>query len=122
MTATGVREALAVLPSWRWSGFYVIAYLATSLLHLAAKASGPMTGAVIGYVVAGPAGAMVGLLIGQATHAGPVFTHIASLLDDGADRLGHAANRITASIADEIARKHDESAKRAADRYAGVCI
>ncbi|OXM56406.1 hypothetical protein CFP71_13335 [Amycolatopsis thailandensis] len=122
MTATGVREALAVLPSWRWAGFYVLAYLTTSLLRLTAKASGPMIGTAIGYAVAGPIGAVVGLLIGQATHTGPTLTHIASLLDDGADRLGQAANRITASVADEIARQRDESAKRAADRYAGVCI
>lgn len=100
MTTAGVREALAVLPTWRWAALYVAAYLAAVLLHTTARVCGPLLAAIFGYLLAGPAGAVVGILVGSATQNGPLFSLVATLLTEGVRRLGRAVNRRAATVAD----------------------
>lgn len=107
MTTAGVREALAVLPTWRWSALYVAAYIAALLLHSLARVCGPLLAATCGYLLAGPAGAVIGILVGGATATGPLFSLIAMLLRDAAQRLGRAVNRAAATVAD-LAAETDE--------------
>ncbi|HEY3692283.1 MAG TPA: hypothetical protein VGL46_18625 [Pseudonocardiaceae bacterium] len=121
MTTTGVRCALAVLPSWRWSALYVSAFVATMTIKLAADAIGPLAGAAIGYAIAGPLGALAGLMIGTAAHDGRLFSLVSGLLDDGADRLGRAVNRAAAEAADvAVAAPACGPSRTSTDRYAEV--
>lgn len=108
MTAAGVREALASLPTFRWAAAYVAAYVAAVLLTTTSRVSGPLLGAAGGYLVAGPFGALLGLLIGGATQTGPVFSLVSALLLDGAARLATAVNRAAATAADLAAQENAE--------------
>lgn len=100
MTRAGVREALAVLPTWRWAALYVAAYVAGLLLETVARVSGAVAGAVAGYVLAGPLGGLVGLLVGAATQDGPLWSLVSALLRDGAARMARAVNVAAATVAD----------------------
>ncbi|ONF73938.1 hypothetical protein [Amycolatopsis keratiniphila] len=113
MTTTGVREALAVLPTWRWSAAYVAAAVAVLLLNLVARVSGALVGAVAGYLIAGPLGGAAGLLVGASAQDGPVFRLVSSLILDGSARLGGAMNRAAAEVAD-LAQAAKETAETSA--------
>jgi hypothetical protein len=102
MTRSGVREVLAVLPTWRASALFVTAWVAVVLLNVVAKTSGALFGALGGYLLAGPVGGVVGLLIGSATHDRELFSLISSLVQDGADRLGRSVMKAAATVADEL--------------------
>ena len=120
MTITGVREALAVLPTWRWAAAYVAAWVAFLVLTTVSRVSGALVGAVAGYLVAGPFTAVFGLLIGASAQDGPVFSLISSLVLDGASRLGRAVNRAAVSVADFAPEGTAE--RSAGRRAAGVRV
>lgn len=102
MTRSGVREALAMLPTWRSSALLVAAWVAVLLLNLVAQTSGALFGALGGYLLGGPLGGVVGLLIGSATHDRELFALLSGLVQDGADRLGRAVMKAAAEVAEAV--------------------
>ncbi|MGH9058037.1 MAG: hypothetical protein ACRDZY_00750 [Acidimicrobiales bacterium] len=108
MTAIGVREAVAGLPTWRWAALYIGAYLVALLLNTTSRVSGSVVGAAIGYGIAGPWCALLGLLIGAATQHGPAFSLLSLWLDNGAARLSSAVNLAAATVADLAAEESAE--------------
>ncbi|GGM84120.1 hypothetical protein GCM10012275_63440 [Longimycelium tulufanense] len=99
MTTTGVREALAVLPTWRAAARFVAGVAAVGLLRLWAAAVAPLALAACGYLLAGPWLGLVGVAVGVASaSSGPAMLATA-LLGDAADRVGRAVLRAAADQA-----------------------